>query len=132
MSLHTGQSNEIEFAVTEEMCADYHGNNGVQVMSTPYLIGSLEQAAAEVIQPTLPEGSGSVGTAVTVRHLAATPLGMKIRSRARVTEIDGKRITFQVEAEDEVEIVMSGTHERYIVGSIEKFMARVRGKAAGK
>jgi predicted thioesterase len=130
MALEAGQTNEMEWVVTEEMCADYHGNRGVQVLASPYLIGALEMVAAELIQAELPEGQGSVGVHVDVHHLAATPLGMKVRARAELAEINGKRLRFKVEARDEADIVMSGSHERYVLESIDKFIARVRSKKA--
>ena len=67
------------------------GNKGVMVLATPFLIGLLENAAIAVIQPHLQAGAGSVGTMVEMRHLAATPVGMKVRAKATLLETDGRR-----------------------------------------
>ncbi len=130
MGLEVGRINELEMTVSREMCADHLGNGGIQVLATPFLIGILEGVAADLIQTELEEGQGSVGVQVNVRHLAATPVGMKVRARAQLAEINGKRMLFHVEARDDVEVVMSGTHERYVLDSIERFLARVRSKGA--
>jgi predicted thioesterase len=70
---------------------------------------------------------------VEVKHLAATPVGMKVRARATIIETDGRRVLFQVEASDEVEKIAEGRHERYIVNDLARFLARamVKTKASG-
>jgi len=69
-----------------------------------------------------------VGTAVDMRHLAATPIGMTVRARAVLRETDGRRCLFDVEAWDEVEKIAEGRHERYLVSSLERFLARAAAK----
>ena len=88
----------------------------------------VEDAAGTVIQPHLPPGAGTVGTMVEMRHLAATPVGMKVRARAELLETDGKRFLFRVEAFDEVEMVAEGKHERHVIPSLEKFLSRAMAK----
>jgi predicted thioesterase len=133
MDLKPGAVGEVEVVVTPERTADAMGNRGVRVLATPFLIGFLEDAAGVVLQPRLPPGAATVGTMVEMRHLAATPEGMKVRARAELLETDGKRFLFRVEAFDEVERVAEGKHERYVVPSLEKFLNRAmtKGKPRG-
>lgn len=128
-SLEVGRRYEIEREVTPELTADRFGNAGVAVLATPALIALLEQAAIGCITPTLAEGQGTVGTRVDVQHLAATPVGMQVTARAELVEVDGRRLVFNVEAHDEREPIAKGTHERFIVNSMQKFLARAAEKA---
>ena len=121
----------MEITVTPDRTADALGNKGVMVLSTPHLIGLLENAADAVIQPHLPAGAGTVGTMVEMRHLAATPVGMKVRAKATLLETDGRRFVFQVEAHDEVEKVAEGKHARFVVPDIRKFLLRALKKGQG-
>ena len=104
-------------------------NTGAHVLATPILIMLIEQAAIRAIEAGLQQGHITVGTRVDVRHLAATPVGMKVTARARLIEVDGRRLTFQVEAEDEREPNARGTHERFVV-DIAHFIKRAADKAA--
>ena len=108
------------------------GNPGIHVLSTPALVGVLDLLACECLVPALETGQGSVGTKINVSHLAATPVGMKIWARAEVVEVEGKRIVLKVEARDEHELIASGTIERYIMGSVQKFLARISAKSRGE
>jgi predicted thioesterase len=114
--------------VTPDRTADAMGNKGVMVLATPFLIGLLENAAIAAIQQAVPPGAGTVGTMVEMRHLAATPVGMKVRAKATLLETDGNRFLFQVEAHDEVEKVAEAKHERFLVPNLEKFLARAMKK----
>ncbi|MGB0387970.1 MAG: thioesterase family protein [Ardenticatenaceae bacterium] len=127
-NLAVGQTYEMERIVTPEVSAAHYGNVGVDVFATPAMIGWLEEACHKCIMSALEEGQGTVGTQVNVRHLAATPVGMKVVSRAEVIEIDRRRVVFKVEAHDEQEQIAKGTHERFIIKSIEKFMAKTMAK----
>ena len=126
--LEVGQSSEIETVVTPELTAAHFGNPGVEVFATPALIALLEQAAIQCMAPGLEAGQGSAGTQVDVQHLAATPVGMKVVARAELREIDGRRLVFKVEARDEHEPIAEGSHERFIIGSMDKFLARAAAK----
>src|SRR5439155_20400162 len=79
VDIKPGTSAEIGFVVTEDKTAHAMGNRGVHVFATPYVIGLLEDAAGAVMRPHYPPGGGSVGTMVEMKHLAATPVGMKVR-----------------------------------------------------
>jgi predicted thioesterase len=131
MDAKPGATAEVEITVTPDRTADALGNKGVMVLSTPHLIGLLENAADALIQPQLPAGAGTVGAMVEMRHLGATPVGMKVRARATLLESDGRRFVFQVEAHDEVEKVAEGKHVRFVVPDLQKFLARAmkKGKA---
>ena len=80
--------------------------------------------------PLLPPGQSTVGTLVNIRHLAATPVGMAVRFRAELVEVDLRRLLFKVEAWDEVEKICEGQHERFII-DLERFLAGVDKKRQG-
>ena len=131
MDIKPGATAEIGLTVTEDKTAHAMGNPGVHVFATPYVIGLLEDAAGAVMRPHYPPGGGSVGTMVEMKHLAATPVGMKVRAKATLLESDGKRYLFSVEAWDEKEKIAEGRHERFVVPDMERFLARAMKKSAG-
>lgn len=126
--LSPGMTAEATMTVTAEHTAEALGNAGVRVFSTPHVLALLENAAHAVLAPHLPPGGGSVGTQVEFKHLAATPVGLKVRARATIRETDGRRVLFDVEAWDEVDKIAEGTHERFVVGNLEKFLERAMKK----
>lgn len=128
MPLQPGVVGEVQHRVTPETFATRWGNPGIEVLATPVVVGWLEDAAIRAVQPYLEPGQGSVGTMVSMKHLAATPAGMMVRATATVTEVDGRRIRFSVEAHDEKEKIAEGEHERFIV-NMSKFLERVGQKA---
>jgi predicted thioesterase len=128
MDIQPGASAEVSSIVTSDRTADAMGNRGVHVLATPHVVGLLESAAHAVLAPHLPQGAGTVGTMVEMRHLAATPVGMKVRARATLLETDGKRFLFTVEAWDEQEKIADGRHERFLVPDMQKFLARAMKK----
>ena len=85
------------------------------VLATPVMIMAMENAALNAIRPYLEPSETALGTAVDVRHLAATPAGQRVRAEAEVTKVDGRRVEFKVSAHDESEQIGRGTHERMIV-----------------
>ena len=97
------------------------------VLATPVMIMTMENAALNAIRPYLEPGESAVGTAIDVRHLAATPVGHTVRADAEVTRIDGKRIDFKVSARDELEEIGSGTHQRAVI-DLPSFNERLAGK----
>jgi fluoroacetyl-CoA thioesterase len=98
-----------------------------QVFATPWMVTIMENAALNAIRDYLEPGESAVGTAVNVRHLAATPVGHQVTATAEVTKVDGRRIEFNVSARDETEEIGAGTHERMLVE-----LARVNKKLATK
>lgn len=116
MALEPGLVNEIQITVKESDTARVSGGETLPpVLSTPRMISFMEQTAHQALLPHLPEGQTSVGTVVNIRHLGATPVGMQVRFRAEVIEVDRRRVRFQVEAWDAVEKVGEGEHERFII-----------------
>lgn len=103
------------------------GSGNLELFSTPSMIALMENTAASSIAGYLDESEGSVGTALNIRHLAATPLGMKVCCESELIEVDRKRLIFEVKAFDERGLIGEGTHERFIVNN-DKFMAKVRSK----
>ena len=130
MEIRPGATAEVGFTVTPDRTAHAMGNKGVDVFATPFLIGLLEDAAGSVIHPHLPPGASTVGTMVEVKHLAATPVGMKVRAKATLLETDGRRYLFAVEAWDQRERIAEGRHERFIIPNLEKFLERAMKKGA--
>lgn len=99
-----------------------------EVFATGYMVGLMEWAAVELLKPHLDEGEGSLGTHVDVSHTAATPPGFTVTVDAEVTEVNGKRVWFNIKAHDGVDNIGKGRHERAIV-TWQKFNARVAEKA---
>jgi predicted thioesterase len=122
-----GLAGESSVTVSEALSATHFGSGNVVVYATPAMIALMEAAAVAAIDPLLPEGQASVGTAINVRHLAATPLGQRVRARAEVTAVEGRQVTFSVEAWDEKERIGEGTHTRFVV-DVARFRQRVEGK----
>jgi predicted thioesterase len=129
MEIVPGLHGEIEIVVAEPDTAHALGNAGVHVLATPRLVGLLEAAAIRAVAAHLPPGGGTVGTRLDVRHLAATPTGMRVTARATLREVDGRRLLFDVEARDEAEPIAAGTHERVQITQA-RFLERVAAKAA--
>ncbi len=122
-----GQFGEKTAVVTREMTARHLGSGGIDVYATPAMIALIEAAAVAAIDHLLPEGQASVGTALDVRHLAATPLGQRVRARAEVTTVKGRTVAFRVQVWDEIELIGEGTHTRFVI-DIERFVQRVQEK----
>ena len=126
--LQVGRTLDVEWTAGPQHSAENFGNPGVPVFATPAVVWLLDSLAHQVIVPTLDENQGTLGTKINIDHLAATPIGMKVRARAEVIQIDGKRVLVRVEAHDEVELIARGTVERYITGSISSFLERTYAK----
>ena len=127
MALEIGLSNAVEERSTEETSAIALKSGSLNVLSTPSMIALMEQAAAELVDRNLPSEQTSVGISLNIKHKAATPIGLKLRAEAELTEIDGRKLKFNVRAFDEREEIGSGTHERFIVDR-KKFQAKADGK----
>lgn len=127
MALEPPLSGEAERLVTEEWTAVRMGSGTVPVLATPALVAVMEEAAVRALEGHLPPGQTSVGVRIDVRHLAATPLGMRVRARATLVAVEGRRLTFRIEAWDDREKVGEADHERVLV-DVERFMERVNAK----
>lgn len=119
-----GLKGEHTITVTSDIAINFLNVEGGRVLATPALIMNLEMAARDSIKPILGDEHDSVGTEVCVKHLAATPMGMKVTFHSEVIAVEGRRVQFKVEAFDEKEKISEGTHERGVI-NIAKFAARL-------
>ena len=124
MALTVGMRGEASLVVGEAQTAAAFGAGGVLVLGTPLMMGLMENAAWQLVQPELPEGESTVGTLVNVRHLAATPMGGHVVATAELIEIDDRRLVFRVSARDDTQLIGEGTHERFRI-VLERFLARL-------
>ena len=132
MSIEPGLIHEINIVVKPEHTAAAVSEGTelgrlAPVLSTPYLVSLMETTAHGAVKPFLTEEQSGVGAMINIRHLAATPVGMKVRIRAELLEVDRRRLLFKVEAWDEVEKIAEGEHERYII-NWNRFMEGVENK----
>lgn len=125
--LTVGISNEIYREVTQENTAAALGSGMLDVFATPAMVAMMEETCMKSVQAELEEGCGTVGTALTIHHVSATPVGMKIRCVSKLVEIDGRRLVFDVQAFDETGLIGQGMHERFIIEN-EKFLGKARKK----
>jgi predicted thioesterase len=116
-----------ELLVGEEHTAPRVGSGKVHVLATPVMINLFEAAALAAVEECLSQGFQSLGTVLNVRHIAATPVGMRVRATAEVTAVEKRTIHFRVEAHDERDLIGDGTHERVVV-NVQKFDLRVQEK----
>lgn len=116
-----------ELRVAEEHTAPRVGSGRVHVLATPVMINLFEAAALAACERFLPEGYQSLGTLLNVRHIAATPVGLRVVAQAEVVKVEGRTVTFRLEARDEKDLIGDGTHERVVV-NVAKFDQRVQAK----
>jgi fluoroacetyl-CoA thioesterase len=127
MTLVPGLTYDLRWTVEERHLASALGSGAAPVFATPAMVALCEGAAFLCVAPQLAAGQTTVGTQITLRHLAATPLGMEVRATANLVEVEGRRLRFTLEVWDEVEKVGEGEHERFIVDGA-RFLARVSQK----
>jgi len=126
-AISPGLRAETEITVSEADTAARWGSGLVPVYSTPALVGQMENTAVVALSGHLPAGQTTVGGRIDVRHLAPTPVGMKVRAAAELVEVEGRKLVFRIEAWDAVEKVGEALHERFVIDEA-RFMARVQGK----
>lgn len=124
-----GKIFKTEIVVTRDRLASSLGSGAVDVFATPYMIANMEYTSAKSVAEEIGEGNVTVGVVVDVKHIAATPEGMKVSFVSELTAIDGKMLTFKVEAFDEVSKIGEGVHTRAIVNK-DKFETRTNAKKA--
>jgi len=122
-----GLTGSATLVVADEHTAPRVGSGRVRVLATPVMINLIEAAALEAVEGLLPAGHQSLGTVLNVRHIAATPVGMRVTAQVEVVAVEGRTIRFRVEAHDERELIGDGTHERVVV-NVAKFDLRVQRK----
>jgi predicted thioesterase len=126
-SLHPGLAGTAELVVREEHTAPRIGSGAIRVLATPVMINLFEAAALAAAERRLPPGHQSLGTVLDIRHIAATPVGMRVSASAVVQKVEGRTVFFRVEARDERELIGDGTHERVVV-NVARFDERVQRK----
>ena len=126
--LKTGLTHETKVKVEENMTAGALRSGLVPVLATPVLLAIIENTCYECVMDHLEPGQTTVGTGVNITHEAPTPVGMTVTASCRLKEVEGRRLVFQIEVNDEHEIVSRGDHERFIV-DMDKFVAKSRQKA---
>jgi fluoroacetyl-CoA thioesterase len=124
-----GSLGHAEMVVAEEHTAPRVGSGKIAVLATPVMINLIEAAALEAIEYLLPEGHQSLGTHLDVTHVAATPVGMRVRATAEVIGVEGRTVKMRVRAEDQRDLIGEGLHERVVV-NVERFDKRVQEKLA--
>jgi predicted thioesterase len=125
--IEVGRTYQRQTRVEEWMTAEKAGNKGVDVLSTPMLLQLVEEAAMACVAPLLAEGEITLGTHVDLAHIAATPVGLIVRTEVEILKVEGRRIEYAFTAFDEREKIAEGTHERYVT-SREKFRERLEDK----
>ncbi len=121
MEISVGMKGEAFTLVEREDTAAEVGSGSLLVYATPCMVALMEGAACEAIASGLKETETSVGTALTIEHISATPVGLEVRAEAEVTAVEGKAITFSVKAFDEAGEIGRGTHQRVVVNT-QKFL----------
>ena len=127
--LRPGLVGAADLRVGVEHTAPSIGSGAIPVLGTPVMINLMEGAALAAVEHLLPAGHQSLGIHLDVRHIAATPIGMRVRATAELTSVDGRTLTFRVEARDERETIGDGTHQRVVV-NVARFDQRVQAKAS--
>ena len=127
MEITVGMKGEVSTLVEREDTAKEVGSGDLLVYATPCMVALMEGAACEAIADALPDTQTTVGTALNIEHLSATPVGLEVRAEAEVTAVEGKVITFCVTAFDEAGEIGKGTHKRVIVNS-QKFLEKAYAK----
>ena len=128
-SIHAGLTGEKTLVVEARHTAGHLGSGGAPVYATPMMVLAMEEAALNAVDRLLEHGKATVGYSLDVRHLAATPIGMRVTAKAELLSIDGKMLSFRVEAFDEREMIGEGTHVRAVI-DLERFKARLEAKSA--
>src|SRR6476661_8518906 len=128
-AVRPGLTGTAEIVVGPEHTAPRVGSGRIAVLATPVMINVIEAAALAAVEHLLPAGHQSLGIHLDVRHIAATPIGMRVRATAELTHVEGRTLTFRVEARDEREVIGDGTHQRVVV-NVARFDQRVQQKAS--
>ncbi|MGQ1909252.1 thioesterase family protein [Marinifilum sp. RC60d5] len=124
MALVEGLSISQTMTVTNKDTAKYHGSGKLEVFATPAMVAFMESTAVACIDNDMAKGTDSVGIQIDTKHIKATKLNAKVSCTAKLVKIDGKKLTFEIEASDEGGKIGSAHHVRYIIDPI-KFMSRL-------
>jgi predicted thioesterase len=127
-SLRAGVSKSAQIVVDKDRTIGFMGDEG-RVYGTPYMIMDIEQTCRKLILEHADEGEDSVGIEVSIKHLAATLLGMSAEITVTVSAVEGRKIVFDVSGKDELDQICSGMHSRFVVDKAKQF-ERLKAKAA--
>ena len=127
--IEPGLTGHAEMVVSTNDTAPRVGSGRIAVLATPTMINLIEEAALSAVEHLLPEGKQSLGTHIEISHVAATPVGMTVKAEAELIEVNGRKLLFAVRADDEMDLIGDGRHERVIV-TAASFQARINEKAA--
>jgi fluoroacetyl-CoA thioesterase len=130
LKLEPGAKARVDKTVEYKDTAKAVASGLAEVFATPSMIALMENAAYLAVQPLLPEGTSTVGVRIDAKHIAATPVGLKVWAEAVLAEADGRRLTFDIEAFDEKEKIGEARHERFVIDE-QKFISRVQAKGIG-
>lgn len=125
--LEIGIKGKQEITVTQEQTAKVYGSGTLEVFGTPAMIALMENTALKSVAEHIGEGNGTVGTGLDVKHVSATPVGMKVICETELIQVEGRALTFDVKAYDECGLIGEGTHNRFIIVE-EKFQAKANNK----
>jgi predicted thioesterase len=123
-----GEVGELAISTDMKHAVEFHGDGMPAVVSTPNIIQFLERTARHALAPHLEADERSVGLEIDIRHLAPTPVGQTIHCRAQVIAVEDRKVTFQIEARDQHEVIVRGLHQRAVIRT-ESFSRRVKAKA---
>ena len=126
--LETGIKGREELTVTEDKTAKNVGSGELEVFATPAMAALMEKTAYKSVADKLGEGEGTVGISLDLKHIAPTPVGMKVVCESELVEVDGRKLTFDIKVSDEKEKVGTAKHCRFIINNA-KFSAKAAGKA---
>ncbi len=127
MELVTGIKGLQTEIVTDEKTARARGSGALEVYGTPSMVAFMEETARKSVAEALPPGTTTVGTALNIQHISATPVGLTVTCESELIEIDRKRLVFRITVSDKGGIIGNGTHERFIV-NIDKFLEKTNSK----
>jgi predicted thioesterase len=127
MEIKVGTKGTFKVSVDESNTAKTMQSGSLDVFATPAMVAIMEKASTLALEPYLEEGSTTVGTALDISHVSATPVGMDVSATAEVVSVNGRELTFKVQAFDECGLIGEGTHKRFIVFA-EKFQNKTNSK----
>lgn len=130
MTIEVGLKGHVEKTVSDTLTAASCGSGSLPVFGTPFMLALMEEAACRSLSGHLDDGWGSVGIGMTVTHDAATPVGMKVWADSVLTQVNGRKLTFEVTAYDEAGQIGTCRQERFLVQN-EKFLGKCNAKRNG-
>jgi len=137
-SLRPGLTFEFKFKVPENKTVPYlypespEFQKMPKVLATGFLVGLFEWACIQAINPHIDwPDEQTVGIQVNLSHVAATPSGLTVTVKGKLEEVEGRKLSFSLVADDGVDMISEGTHDRFVINA-EKFNAKMAAKAGSK